>query len=66
VSDPAEQRLADQLYSAFREFMLAARKGSVTHAQRTALATALTMAEALPHDLYSNTIDCARIDAGKD
>ncbi len=64
--DPMQRRIADQLKSALIDFLLAAKTGSATHAQRAARSRAFAMGEQLPDDLYSAAVKSARIEAGYD
>jgi hypothetical protein len=66
IHDPMQRRIADQLKSALLEFLLAAKTGSATPAQRAALGKAFAMAEQLPDDVYSAAVKSARIEAGYD
>jgi hypothetical protein len=64
LSAQAEKRIADNLKSALVEFFKGAKDGTVSHAQRKALARALDQAETLPKELLSTTVDEARATAG--
>lgn len=59
-------KIADELKSALREFLLAVKTGSATHAQREALSKAFAKAEQLPDNLYAAAVKSARLDAGYD
>jgi hypothetical protein len=59
-----QRRLADNLKSALVDFFVAANNGTVSHAQRAALTTALVKADALPDDLMCKVVNAARHEAG--
>jgi hypothetical protein len=64
--NPVHMRIAARLKDALREFLVAARDGSVTAAQRDAYAMASIDALSLPGDLYKNAVNDARVLAGYD
>jgi len=63
MPDRADERAAEALRVAMFDFLVAAKQGAVSVAQRSALEQALANAKDLPDALYCAAISKARVDA---